>query len=327
MGIFRRKGWQGNTFSDFEFDSKVDITDPELAVPALQKAVRIYKNERLAYYQGQMRARSDVVNRLPIGAAVLAVIGVLFTAGAVVARTLSLAQFISVGWDLVMMAVAVIAYAFMSATLLYERLTEGSGGYFRAAATVAAIRDLWTAYQFGEIGRSIAPREEGAAETNRWLTPIKEFCESVDDIVAKEMTDWQAAYETAAKARSDAATDGLKGSIEELQKTAQAAADSAKEAAKKADDAANLVGASLAPATLNLSLGTATTAGTATIKIDGVQVATCANQRKFSISKLSQGEHHIRIEFTPSTTGGATEAYEEAITLKSGINEVTISVA
>src|SRR4051812_21737118 len=121
MCIFSKKGNTGTTFSDFKLKEPLDPSTPEKSVANLREAVRTYKDDRLDYYQNQMRRRSDVVNGLPYGAAVLAVIGILFTSGAVVARTLSLAGIVRDGGDLVMMAVAVVAYALMSAALLYER--------------------------------------------------------------------------------------------------------------------------------------------------------------------------------------------------------------
>lgn len=328
MCIFSKKGNAGTTFSDFKLKAPLDPGNPQTSVENLREAVRTYKDDRFNYYQKLMRRRSDVVNGLPYGAGALAVIGILFTAGAVVARTLGLAKLVGEGADLVMMAVAVVAYALMSAGLLYERLTESSGGYFRAIATIVAIRELWTAYQFDEIGRSLAPKDtDGAKEIERWHVPIKEFCKALDAIVAKEMTDWQAAYEATAKLRSDTANEGLKAVITELKASADAAATSAKEAAKKADEAATALAATRAPATLNLSLGAATTAGTAIIKIDGTEVAKGTNQRSFSIGQLTQGVHQIRIEFTPSANGSAMAPYEKAIDLKGGINDATITVA
>ena len=328
MGILSGKGPQGTTFSDFKPKPEPDPAKPKESVEALRAAAQAYKDDRLTYYRNQMRDRTDVVNRLPIGAAVLAVIGILFTAGAVVVRTLTLATvFGANAADVVMMAVAVIAYALMSAILIFERLTESSGGYFRAAATVVAIRDLWTAYQFADIGRSLVPAEsDGAQEIKRWSEPIAEFCKALDAIVANEMTAWQAAYETTAKLRSDTAEAGLAAAITQIKASADAAVAAAREAATKAEEAASAAAAAQAPASLNLSLGTATTAGTAAIKIDGRGVASGTNQRSFSITGLHQGDHHIRVEFTPAATGSSMTPYEKSVRLAGGINAETIAI-
>lgn len=345
MGILGSGRPQGSTFSDFKPKMDADPAQPKESVRALREAAQVYKDERLTYYRNQMRRRTDVVNRLPTAAAVLGVIGILFTSAAVIVRTLSLADPDWANADIKMMAVALGAYALMSAMLIFERLTESSGGYFRAAETVVAIRDLWTAYQFGDIARSaVEPAKDGSVEIERWRAPIETFCTSLDAIVGKEMTAWQTAYRETAKLLSDTADSGLQSVITEIKAAAEAAAKEAKEkaeeatkkaeevrkkaeeAAKKAEDAAKAAADAQAPATLNLSLGTATTAGTAAIKIDGKVVASGVNQRSFSITRLKQGEHHLRVEFTPSAEGSTMTPFEKSIRLQGGINTETIAV-
>ncbi|HLL30408.1 MAG TPA: hypothetical protein VK403_05370 [Allosphingosinicella sp.] len=326
----------------------VDPQKPKESVQALREAAQSYKDERLTYYRNQMRRRTNLVNRLPTAAAVLGVIGILLTSGAVIVRTLSVADSAPDGWangDIKLMAVALAAYALMSAMLIFERLTESSGGYFRAAETVVLIRDLWTAYQFGDIARSaVDPDTNGSAEIERWRAPIETFCKSLDAIVGKEMTAWQTAYRETAKLLSDTADSGLKSVITEIKAAAETAAKEAKEkaeeatkkaeeatakaeeAAKKAQEAAKASADAQAPATLNLSLGTATTAGTAVIKIDGKEEARGVNQRSFSFTQLKQGEHHLRVEFTPSADGSTMTPFEKSIRLAGGINAETIAV-
>src|SRR5687768_7238380 len=94
MRIFRAGPAQGSTFSDLKLDPPLDPSKPEEWVARLREAVKAYKDERFAWYLGQMRQRSGLVNGLPGISAVLGVIGILSTSGAVVVRTLSLATVI-----------------------------------------------------------------------------------------------------------------------------------------------------------------------------------------------------------------------------------------
>lgn len=335
MRMFGSGPPKGSTFSDLEIDPPLDPAEPAESIASLRAAVEKYKNQRVDWYRGQMRRRSALVNGLPGIAALLAVVGILFTSGAAVVRTLSLAQVVDwTAGDLVMTGVAVVAYTLMSAALLYERLTEGSGGYFRAAAAVAAIRDLWSAYQFADIARSLAPaKDDPKEEIERWRAPAADFCKALDAIVADEMIAWKTAYQAAAKQRGDIAEAGLAAAVGEMKAAAETAVNAAKEAskkaeeaAKKAEEAAKAAADAQAPATLNLSLGTATTAGTAVVKLDGKQVASGINQRSFSITPLKQGEHHIRVEFTPSAAGSSMTPFEKSVRLGGGISDLTIEV-
>ncbi|HYI41736.1 MAG TPA: hypothetical protein VE053_15620 [Allosphingosinicella sp.] len=327
MGIFRKASPRGSTFSDLELVPPLDPKDSERSVATLRKAVERYKDDRFDWYLDQMRRRSRLVNGLPGASALLGVVGILSTTGAVVVRTLNAATVIDwTNGDLLLAGAAVVAYTLMSAGLLYERLIEGSGGYFRAAEAVVAIRDLWSAYQFEDVARSLAPAKQGAEELERWRVPAEAFCKALDKIVAAELTEWQAAYHTAAKLRSDTSEEGLKAALAEIKLSADSAASSAAEAARKAEEAAKAAADANAPATLDLSLGTAKTGGTAVIKIDGKEVARGLDQRSFSITQLRQGEHHVRVEFTPSAAGGTMVPFEKSIRLGSGITEATVAV-
>lgn len=321
MGMFRRN--RGTTFSDFDPRSPLDPGKPDEAIAALRAAVRAYKNERFNYYAGQMSGRTDVVNGSPRIVAGLGVAGIVLTSAAVVVRALSLPDVAILRWtggDLVLLALAAGAYTVMAALQLYARLTEAPGGYFRAAATIVAIRDLWTEYQFAEIARGLVPADsDGAREIERWRAPIQEFCEKLDAIVAKELTDWQAAYAATAQLRTETAEKGLQAALTELKTSAEAAATAARAAA----DAA---AAGRLPASLNLTLGTATTAGKMVVKIDGTKAGEGNGQRSFALAGLTQGEHVIRVEFTPAAAGGTMTPYEKAVLLRGGINDVSIPV-
>ena len=324
-----RRTRRGGTFGDFTLAAPVDSGDVAGSLSSLRAAVRQYKDVRLDWYVGQMQSRSRLANGVPGIAAALGVIGLLMTSAMVIARALALSGLNP--WknaDVVIAAIAVVAYAAMSAVLLYERLTEGSGGYFRAVATVVAIRDLWTAYDFDEIGRSLAPASpDPAAEMERWRAPIETFCKALDGIVANELVAWQAAYQATARLRDGAADEGLRHAVIELKTSAEAAASAARADAQKAEEATRAASAARLTATLNLSLGSAVTQGSAIILLDGAEQSKGRNQRSFSISGLSQGIHHIRVEFTPSAPGSAMIAYEKAVRLEGGINTETIAVA
>lgn len=328
--------YRGSTITSLSL--KIDQlkgNQPEAFAITLRAALAKWKDDRLDYYLGQMRSRSSVVNSLPGWTAVLGVVGVLFSALTVVIRALSLAKFVD--WeagDVVAMSIAVVAYALMSAALVYERLTEGSGGYFRAASAVAAIRDLWSSYQFADIARALAPRlPNDNDEIKRWYDPALEFCKALDAIVDAETIEWKTAYVATAKLRNDTADAGLKNAIAELKLSADSAAAAAKEATKRADDAAKAAAeaaktaaGAAAPATLDLTLETSGTLGEAIVKVDGVEAARGINQTSFSILKLKQGEHHIRIEFTPSVAGKPPVTVEKSLDLKGGINAEKIGL-
>jgi len=306
----------------------LDRSNPQAFAKALRAAVTEIKDQRLDWYLAQMRSRSQLVNGLPRFSAVMGTIGVLFSAGTVVARALFLADVIEWGaLDVVMMSVAVVAYALMSASLLYERLVEGAGGYFRATTTVVAIRDLWSSYQFADIGRALAPPSaDPESEIKRWLDPAHEFCKALDAIVAAEMIEWKGAYQETSKLRGEVAETGLKTAIGELKASAEAAAASAKDSAKNAEDAAKAAAGAKAPASLNLSLGSSVSAGEVVIRIDGAEAKRGVNQSSFSITKLAQGEHHIRVDYTPSEVGKLPISFEKSIDLKGGINAETITI-
>jgi len=319
----------GKTITELDLSTEdLDLSNPQAFLTKLRAAVIDIKDQRFNWYLGQMRSRSRLVNGLPKLSAVMAAIGVLFSAGTVVARALSLADVIDCGaLDVVMMSVAVVAYALMSASLLFERLVEGSGGYFRATATVVAIRDLWSSYQFAEIGRSLAPQSSDPdVEIKRWLDPAREFCKALDAIVAAEMTEWKGAYQETSKLRSETAETGLKTALGELKASAEAAAVSAKEAAKSAEEASKSAAGAKAPASLNLDLGSSALAGEVVIWIDGVEANRGRNQANFAITKLAQGEHHLRIAYTPSEAGQLPKAFEKLIDLKGGINTESITI-
>jgi hypothetical protein len=314
----------GNTFSELKLDPPLDPANPGKSVETLRAAVQKYKESRFDWYQGQMRSRSDVVNSFPKYAAWLGGGGVVLTSTAAVFRILGeVGSGIGDGyWDLRLMAVAVLAYTLMSAALLYERLIEGSGGYFRAMAAVIAIRDLWTAYQFADIGRSLAPPDSDAVkEIERWRAPAETFCKELDLIVANELTSWKTAYQNVANFRYETAQNGMANVLKEIKASAEAAAD----AATKAEDTAKTAASAHAPAILDLSLGTAMPEGSVVIKIDGKEVVRGTNQNTFSITSLKQGEHHVRVEFMRSGSD-KMKPFEKSFLLVGGINDKVITV-
>ena len=249
----------------------------------------------------------------------------LLTVAAAIARALSLAKVARLSGypnaDVWLIAAAVLTYALMSAALLYERSTEGSGTYFRALATGMKLRDLWNAYQFDDLQRELEPADpDDAKEKQRWIAPARDYCAKLDALAATELDQWKTGFSKTIDDLKTLTDDGLKSGLESVKASAKEAADAAKAAA----EAAKAMTAQNAAATINLTL-TGTTAGSAKVFIDSKKVAE-GKQRSFAVTGLIPGPHVLKVEWTPTVPGADTAIAESAYALTNGINAVSIAI-
>jgi hypothetical protein len=239
-----------NTFSSIRLDPQ------ELAALTFDKFVRVLlskldhvKTERLLFYENLRRTNSLWANG---GRAVLAILGafaLFLTALAAAIRlapkSLPFAVKDGSTADQGVLVTILIIYALMGAIGFYEKGSDRTSSYFRQIASILAIRDLWTKFQFDLVKELLPIKVTTDPSTTdparlRILTIGQALVTDIDKVATGELTEFRTEF-LASLAELDAAAK--KGSeeitkiLDDRLKAAEKEATDARAAIKAAEDA------------------------------------------------------------------------------------------
>ena len=314
-----RRG-RGDTFTPIELPiSEWGELDYPQFVEAVRKLMSGFARERLTFYRTQHRNKAWWANFVRGAMVVAGVAGILFTASASAVRFAQLDDAAAEA-DLLLLVMALISYSVMAALALIDRGIEGSGSYFRAIASIMAIRDQWTAYQFDELAATLQKTEldeEIAAARTLRIERARTFCAAIDGISLREIGEWKGAYETALQSLASTATSG----VETMGGKFDAAIAAFKqEAAKRATDQAEAAKAAT-PAAINLVI-TGEAKGTAKVWIDG-QLRGEGEHRGFAFTGLTRGAHVVKVTLSSE---GVSRTAERTFVLASEVMDVEVDL-
>ena len=314
-----RRG-HGDTFTPIELPLSewAKLEYPQF-VAAVRDLMSRFVRERLNFYRTHHRNKAWWANFLRGAMVAAGCAGILFTAAASAARFAQLDEANATG-DLLLLVLALLSYAVMAVLSLIDRGIEGSGSYFRAIASIMAIRDQWTAYQFDELAATLkkdaSEEEVGAARTLR-IERARALCAAVDAISSKEIGEWKGAYETSVKSLADTAASGVEAMSGKFD---AAIAAFKQEAAKRAADEAEAA-KSATPAAINLAIS-GEAKGAAKVWIDG-QLRGEGDHRSFAFTGLTRGPHVLKVTLSGE---GATRTAERAFVLTSEVMDVSVDI-
>jgi hypothetical protein len=235
-----------NTFGTIELEPDVSAGQPfSKFVEELLEKLRIFKEERFAYYEDLRKKNTKWANGSRSVLALLGSIAFLLTGLAAALRFSSEVdvKIWGISSDKVALLAVLTIYAVMGAISFYERGTDKTTAYFRHVGIILAIRDLWTKVQFEFLKELTAlkaaanpPAGEPAAR-ERIRALAEGFCNDLNKAATGELTEWRTEFLTFLS-ELEKGSDEVTKQIQEVAKAAEKSAADAKTAAEKAAIAA-----------------------------------------------------------------------------------------
>jgi hypothetical protein len=155
-----------------------------------------------------------------------------------------------------------IIYAVMGAISFYEKGSDKTTSYFREVATILAIRDLWTKFQFAVLKELLGvsgttdPTTITAAR-DRICTLAESFCADVDKLATGELAEFRTEFLASLADFDEVSRKGRDEISKQIAEGAKLAEKAAADAAKAAADAAAALKAAenaAKPGFLNLTI-------------------------------------------------------------------------
>ena len=325
------------TFKPIELNKcKYDKSSRVEFVTELKNDLVEYRNARIVFYES-VREKNDP-NDLRRRMAILAFLATLFSAIAAglrvsTATLVNLPPFLGISadkFDLVFFALALVAFAWLSALAVYEKVLDKSTAYFRNNTITGAIRDLWTPLEF-EFFTELVKKEDGPVsddDFDRLIKMASTFCEALNRLSNKELGDFRTEFigsiaelDALAKKGLPGVTSNLEKAVKAHQDDAEKARKEAEEAAKKAEEAAKkameAAEAATKPGYLNVSVK-GDFDGELAVKVNGKpHPATAGNN--FSIGDLKKGVVHLEIL---AKKGQKTLSFNKYIDVSAGLEDI-----
>lgn len=278
------------------------------------------KDQRFNFYNG-LRAASRA-NELRSFLAWLAAIAALLTAIATVIRIVYAGDASPIKLDIYFFSAALLAYGVMGAFSLFEKAQDTSSAYFRYLGITLAIRDLWTKLEFAFLKENLhfilGDAASESAARDRIVALAEAFCADLGKIVSDELGEWRTEFvasiselDTIAKEGGESAKNQLELAVKEY----RAATTKADAAAKAAEEASQ-------PALLNVTIS-GEFDGLVTVSVNNIKMME-TTKKSFAIEQLVPGSAKIE---AVATKNGKTVAFGKWVVLKSGVQELPLTLA
>ncbi len=314
----------GTTFQPINFDRKDFLAcAPAELVGKIETRLEELRNQRLGFYKDRLRNSS--ANRIRRSLVFLASAASFLTACAAVIRITNVETLAGKQLDIGLFAVAFLFYALMGALLIAEKTGDISSRYFRALATILAIRDLSTKLQFSLLdlafeGQQLSSESDAALKTafrKKVFAVAEAFCTDLGKLTREELQTWQNEYTTSISELDTLAQQGktsVEQSISEAITELKSARDQAKQEAA-AEEAAKK------PALVKVTVKTAFD-GEIRVAVENVETAKFS-QTSFALNPLPTGATKIEAF---AEKDGKSMSYSDWVELKPGIQALDIDL-
>lgn len=299
---------RGSTFETVDLD-KLELESigpiPDYAAKLYGELKRV-KEERDRFYE-RNTATSRWVLKVRKALILLGILALLATAASSAAKLSSWSDTV-VNYGL---AIALIAYALMTALSFYESATAGSAAYFRGNTIREALRDLWTNYEFDQAAILAKTSTGGDADAIKpeLLATARALAAAMDTLARNELNDWRGEVQTSLTQLAAVGKEGLAAM------QAQLKADYDARLAKLEEDAKS-------KAYLTLQVNGAAV-GDIDVTIDeGRPVRT--PDRSIALPELKAGPHQIRVSGKDKDGTALTKA--QWLEVKAGIEAIAIAI-
>jgi hypothetical protein len=294
------------------------------------------KTERTLFYEKLWRANSRWANG---GRAVLAILGALalfLTALAAAIRLApkSLPFGLGDNADQGVLVAILIIYAVMGAIGFYEKGSDRTSSYFRQIATILAIRDLWTKFQFDLTKELMSVKDATDAATTdparlRILALGQTFNGEVDKVATGELAEFRTEFlaslaelDAAAKKGAEEITKLLDDRLKATEKAAADAKALADRAAAEARAAVKAAEDASKPGFVNLSVS-GEFDGELVVFVNEKEVARSSG-KTIALEGRSPGPAKIEVRARKGTNDLSAS---QNVDIRSGIQNVTLALA
>lgn len=301
----------GNTFEPIDLDA-LDLSSE---MPVRDYAKKLYaelkriRKLRVDFYE-EVRTEHKAVLAVRKWLIALGIIALLATAFTAAARFSQIGKELSPEPADVGLAIALIAYALMTALSFWQTATANASAYFRSTDIILALRDLWSQYEFDQQAIfAKLPSSDETAIRAELLATARALAAAMDTLARTELGEWRGEVQTSLTQLAAVGKEGLTAM------QAQLKADYDVRLAKLEEDAK-------AKAYLTLQVNGAAVGEVDVTIDDGRPIRT--PDRSIALPELKAGPHQIRVSGKDKDGTALTKA--QWIDVKAGINAIAVAV-